>query len=317
VKKQADPKGTSPPEKATGAAVVLRIIAPPKRKRKKKSSKATRGTKQAARRSTSVGSIESQRVSTEQLRADRDRLLAEVAQHGDVLQHALATLRGDREVVLATLVQHGDALRCATSALRRQEAQLWAEVARRATAAANTAHTAAAASADASAAAASAEASAAEPAVVLERVQTAAEWAAASRASAIELDDYAASDPTAPAAAKRRRVEAAPLTALPTPKPADQEELKRLRTQLTARRPSMIYELQGVPLEEPIKHLEGLPPLFEGYPRFKAAVHKLQRGKGCDPMKELMLLRQCVSQYTPAQPRAKPHRTPMANVRPT
>ena len=112
------------------------------------------------------------------------------------------------------------------------------------------------------------------------------------------LDDVAVSDPAAPTAAKRRRVEPAALTALPTPKPADQEELERLRAQLTERRPSMIYELAGVPLEEPIEHPEGLPPLLDGYPRVKAAVgeRELRRGRGRDPMKELMLLRRCVYQ---------------------
>jgi hypothetical protein len=108
------------------------------------------------------------------------------------------------------------------------------------------------------------------------------------------LDDVAASDPAAPTAAKRRRVEPAALTALPTPKPADQEELERLRAQLTERRPSMIYELAGVPLEEPIP--QELPPLLDGYPRVKAAVGELRRGRGRDPMKELMLLRRCVYQ---------------------
>ena len=68
------------------------------------------------------------------------------------------------------------------------------------------------------------------------------------------------------------------LTALPTPKPADCAELTRLRKQLTARRPTMIYKLQGVALEEPIPHPEGLSPLLDEYPRVAAAVGKLRRG---------------------------------------
>ena len=84
------------------------------------------------------------------------------------------------------------------------------------------------------------------------------------------------------------------LTALPTPKLADRAELKQLRKQLTERRPSMIYELQGVALEKPIPHPEGLPPLLEKFSRVKAAVGELcRRGTGRDPMKELLLLRQC------------------------
>jgi hypothetical protein len=55
----------------------------------------------------------------------------------------------------------------------------------------------------------------------------------------------------------------------------------------------MIYELPGRALEEPIPHPEGLPALLDQYPRVKAAVGKLRRGEGRDPIQELMLLRRC------------------------
>jgi hypothetical protein len=89
------------------------------------------------------------------------------------------------------------------------------------------------------------------------------------------------------------------MTALPTPKPADRAELKQLRKQLTARQPTMIYELQGVALEEPIPHPEGLPPLLDQYPRIKAAVGELRQGTGRDPMQELLLLRRCALSLRP------------------
>jgi hypothetical protein len=143
-------------------------------------------------------------------------------------------------VVLAAVAQHGDALEYASVALQRQGPALRAEVARRAENAA--AATANSASADAEAAATT-TAAAAEPAVVLERVRTAADVEAVARARVIELEDTTAGPEEQPAA-KRRRVEPAALTALPTPKPADQEELEQLRAQLAEQRPSMIYELQ-------------------------------------------------------------------------
>jgi hypothetical protein len=178
----------------------------------------------------------------------------------------------------------GNSLMYASVALQQQGPKL------RAAARLTTATAASAAFADA----ASADATTAEPAmVVLERVQTAADVEAAARACTIDLDDDAA-DPPEQREAKRRRVEPAALTALPIPQPADQEELERLRAQLTARRPSMIYELQGVALEEPIPHPEGLPPLLDPFSRVKAAVGKLRRGKSRDPMRELLLLRRCV-----------------------
>jgi hypothetical protein len=92
---------------------------------------------------------------------------------------------------------------------------------------------------------------------------------------------------------KRPRVEPPAPKALPTPKPADMEELERLRRQLTERRPTMIYEQGGFELEEPIPHPEGLPPLLDQYPRVKAAVGTLRWGEGRDPVKELLLLRRC------------------------
>ena len=140
-----------------------------------------------------------------------------------------------------------------------------------------------------------------EDAPVVAGVRTAADRDKAARAGAIELGDEYAADANAgageaPAAPrKQRRVGPPPaLTALPTPKLADRAELKQLRKQLTERRPSMIYELQGVALEKPIPHPEGLPPLLEKFSRVKAAVGELcRRGTGRDPMKELLLLRQC------------------------
>ena len=145
-----------------------------------------------------------------------------------------------------------------------------------------------------------------EDAPVVVGVRTAADRDKAARAGAIELGDDDAGDagagageaPCAPR--KRRRVGLPPvLTTLPTPKPADRAELMQLRRQLAARRPSMIYKLQGVALEEPIPHPEGLPPLLDQFSRVRAAVGELRRqgfwhfGRGRDPMKELLLLRQC------------------------
>ena len=142
-----------------------------------------------------------------------------------------------------------------------------------------------------------------EGAPVVAGVRTAADRDKAARAGAIELGDDDAADADADvggapgAPRKRRRVEPPPaLTALPTPKPADRAELTRLRKQLTARRPTMIYEQGGFELEEPIPHPEGLPPLLDQFARVKAAVGELRRrGTGRDPMKELLLLRQCAS----------------------
>ena len=109
-----------------------------------------------------------------------------------------------------------------------------------------------------------------EGAPVVAGVWTAADRDKAARAGAIELGDDAAdadaSAGEAPGAPrKRRRVEPPPaLTALPTPKPVHRAELTRLlRKQLTARRPTMIYEQGGFELEEPILHPEGLPPLLD------------------------------------------------------
>ena len=55
----------------------------------------------------------------------------------------------------------------------------------------------------------------------------------------------------------------------------------------------MIYEQGGFELEEPIPHPEGLPALLDNFSRVKAAVGELRQGKGRNPMKELLLLRQC------------------------
>ena len=55
---------------------------------------------------------------SDELKADREFILAAVAQVGDALKHASAELKADREVVLAAARQNPDALRYATAALR-------------------------------------------------------------------------------------------------------------------------------------------------------------------------------------------------------
>eukprot|EP01047_Picozoa_sp_COSAG01_P081741 COSAG01_NODE_16421_length_1237_cov_1.587873_1_plen_359_part_10 len=51
--------------------------------------------------------------------AERQLVLAAVAQDGRALQHADASLKKDREVVLAAVAQHGDALQHADASLRK------------------------------------------------------------------------------------------------------------------------------------------------------------------------------------------------------
>ena len=55
---------------------------------------------------------------SDELKADREFILAAVAQDGDTLKHASAELKADREVVLAAARQNPGALRHATAALR-------------------------------------------------------------------------------------------------------------------------------------------------------------------------------------------------------
>ena len=58
------------------------------------------------------------RYASVELRADREVVLAAVAQDGDALQFASVELRADREVVLAAVAQYGDALQFASVELR-------------------------------------------------------------------------------------------------------------------------------------------------------------------------------------------------------
>ena len=58
------------------------------------------------------------RFASDELKADRQVVLAAVAQHGLALQHASSALRNDREVVLAAVLQHGEALVHASAELQ-------------------------------------------------------------------------------------------------------------------------------------------------------------------------------------------------------
>ena len=53
-----------------------------------------------------------------ELKADREVVLAAVAQYGNAVRCASAELKADREVVLAAARQNSDALRYATAALQ-------------------------------------------------------------------------------------------------------------------------------------------------------------------------------------------------------
>ena len=58
---------------------------------------------------------------TEELKGDREIVLAAVSKDGDALQYATEELKGDREIVLAAVSQDGRALNCATDGLKADE----------------------------------------------------------------------------------------------------------------------------------------------------------------------------------------------------
>ena len=55
---------------------------------------------------------------SDELKADREFILAAVAQDGDTLKHASAELKADREFILAAVTQDGDALGHASDELK-------------------------------------------------------------------------------------------------------------------------------------------------------------------------------------------------------
>ncbi len=56
---------------------------------------------------------------SEDLKADKDAVLAAVAQNGKALRFASENIRADKDVVLAAVAQNGEALRFASTRLRR------------------------------------------------------------------------------------------------------------------------------------------------------------------------------------------------------
>ena len=61
----------------------------------------------------------------DELKGDREIVLAAVAQYGPALQHAAAELKGDREIVLEAVAQNGRALEYAAAPLNRHRALQW------------------------------------------------------------------------------------------------------------------------------------------------------------------------------------------------
>jgi hypothetical protein len=69
------------------------------------------------------------RHASAELQADREVVLVAVAQEGEALRHAPAELQADREVVVAAVAQSGDALRYASAELRSDREVVVAAVA--------------------------------------------------------------------------------------------------------------------------------------------------------------------------------------------